>query len=135
MKRFYKNVKINYRYEGTLFSGVSFIDHEYHKVKTKKELFYKDQSMSNETSDVCGTQGDSSSEWIFVGGPIKGSYVVKDGEDLRNDFITDFGVYVEDPCQAADNKRSINLNPASTTVKDLKHHNGTESQFWLPNVC
>jgi len=44
-----------------------------------------------------------SSGWMPVGGPIKGSYIVKNGEDSYYDFISDFGVYVEDPCQAVDN--------------------------------
>ena len=40
-------------------------------------------------------------------------------------------MYVEDPCQPVDNKLNINLSPTNTTVKDLKYHNGTDSQFWL----
>jgi hypothetical protein len=33
-----------------------------------------------------------------VGGPIKGFYIVKNREDEVYDYISDFGVYVEDPC-------------------------------------
>jgi hypothetical protein len=71
-----------------------------------------------------------------VGGPIKGSYIVKNGEDSYYDFISDFGVYVEDPCQAVDNTtQKIGLKPTHTSIKDLKYHAGTDSQFWLPHVC
>jgi len=42
---------------------------------------------------------------------------------------------IEDPCQAFDNKLNINLDPSNKTVKDLKYHLGTDSQFWLPKVC
>ena len=68
---------------------------------------------------------------MSLGGPIKGSYVIKNGEDDKYDYISDFGMYVEDPCQAIDNKMKIDLNPTRTTVKDLKYHEGTESSFWL----
>ena len=34
----------------------------------------------------------------MVGGPIKGSYAIKNGEDPINDYISDFGMRVEDPC-------------------------------------
>ena len=40
-------------------------------------------------------------------------------------------MYVEDPCQPVDNKHNIHLSPTYTTVKDLKYHNGTDSEFWL----
>jgi hypothetical protein len=66
---------------------------------------------------------------------MKGSYVVKNGADAKYDYISDFGFYVEDPCQAFDNKLNINLNPADRTVKDLRYHEGTDSNFWLANVC
>jgi hypothetical protein len=84
---------------------------------------------------VCGTETETSSGWIFVGGPIKGSYAVKNGTDNRYDYISDFGFYVEDPCQAFDNNLNINLNPTQRTVKDLKYHDGTDSQLWLTNIC
>ena len=41
--------------------------------------------MSNETSDVFGVESGTSTEWIIVGGPIKGSYAVKNGEDYVHD--------------------------------------------------
>ena len=75
--------------------------------------------MSNETSDVCGLETEKSSGWISVVGPIKGSYAIKDGEDGSYEYISDFGLLVEDPCQAYDNHLNINLNPRQTTVKDL----------------
>ena len=87
------------------------------------------------TSPVCGTQTDESSGWVPVVGPIKGSFIVKNGADAEFDYISDFGVFVQDPCQAFDNKLNINLNPSNRTVKDLKYHDGTDSQFWLPKVC
>jgi hypothetical protein len=48
---------------------------------------------------------------MLVGGPIKGSYIVKVEEDNLNDYISDFGVYVEDPCQAVDDKVNIISDP------------------------
>lgn len=84
---------------------------------------------------MCGTETENSSAWISVGGPIKGSYALKNGEDKLYDYSSDFGVRVGDPCQAVDNKLNINLNPRNMTVKDLKYHEGTDSQFWLPTVC
>ena len=72
---------------------------------------------------------------MSVVGPFKGAYVVKDGQDDRYDYISDFGVYVDDPCQAVDNKVNIILEPSKKTVKDLKYHLGTDSHFWLPNLC
>jgi hypothetical protein len=92
-------------------------------------------SRSNETLDVCGVISGISSEWIFLGGPIKGSYVIKSNEDVVNDYISDFGMRVGDPCQIVDNSMKINLNPTNRTVKDLKYHDGTDSHFWLPSVC
>jgi hypothetical protein len=48
---------------------------------------------------------------MHVGGPIKGSYIIKNGEDEWEDYISDFGVYVDDPCQAVDDKENIYSNP------------------------
>ena len=84
---------------------------------------------------MCGVETETSSGQITVGGPIKGSFVVKNGEDRFYDYISDFGVYVEDPCLVVDNSQNIYLDPTNMTVKDLKYHDGTDSQFWLPNVC
>ena len=58
-----------------------------------------------------GTETDMASRWILIGGPIKGSYVVKNGLDAVYDYISDFGVIVEDPCQAVDNTLNINMDP------------------------
>ena len=68
---------------------------------------------------MCGTKTETSSGWIHVGGPIKGSYAVKNGTDDQRDYISDFGFYVEDPCQAFNNNLNINLNPTNRTIKDL----------------
>ena len=84
---------------------------------------------------MCGTQTDTSYGWVPVGGPIKGFYAVKDGETSFYDYISDFGVYVEDPCQAVDNMMNIYSHPQNKTVKDLKYHNGTDSPFWLAKIC
>jgi hypothetical protein len=73
-----------------------------------------------------------------MGGPIKGSYAINYIPRLKDnyqDYISNFGVYVEDPCQATDNKRKITLTPGYTTSRDLKYHEGTDSQFWLRTVC
>ena len=92
--------------------------------------------MSIEPSDVCGIQSEMQSEWVSVGGPIKGSYALLYQKNSKvYDYIQDFGMRVEDPCQAIDNKLSINMTPSYTTVKDLKYHKGTDSQFWLAKVC
>ena len=88
---------------------------------------------SSEISSVFGTETLFSSEWISLGGPVKGSFVIKNGVGTYNDYISDFGMSVEDPCQAIDN--SLNINFASATVKDLKYHTGSNSQFWIPEVC
>jgi len=84
---------------------------------------------------VCGTETETSSGWIPVSGPIKGSYVLKNGADDRYDYVSDFGFYVEDPCQVFDNKMNIYSSFYYKTVKDLKYHDGTDSQFWLTNIC
>ena len=147
MKRFYKNIHISYRgeygtaeYHGGVFAGVQLKDHEGQIVKSIKEFL---KSTGNEllyvffrqSSEVCGIETDQSSGWISLGGPIKGSYALKNGEDRYSDYISDFGMRVEDPCQASDDKRNINLRPSHTTVKDLRYHEGTDSQFWLRSVC
>jgi hypothetical protein len=87
--------------------------------------------MLTQDSSICGIQTYDASGWIEVGGPIKGSYAVRNHTDWLYDCITDFGIRVEDPCQAIDNDLKINLNPRNATVKDLKYHLGTDSRFWL----
>jgi hypothetical protein len=78
---------------------------------------------------------DMSSRFITLGGPIKGSYAIQNGECYRYDYITNFGMRVEDPCKVIDNKYNINFSPNYVTVKDLRYHEGTDSHFWLPNTC
>jgi hypothetical protein len=73
-----------------------------------------------------------------MGGPIKGSYAIKYKPSLTDnaqDYISNFGVYVEDPCQAIDNKRKITLTLGYTTSRDLRYHEGTDSTFWLRKIC
>jgi len=84
---------------------------------------------------VSGLKTDTKSEYVLVGGPIKGSYVIKNGEDVTYDYISDFGVRVEDPCQAVDNKQNMFLSPGYSTSKDFRYHVGTDSQFWLQKIC
>ena len=47
---------------------------------------------------MSGLKTDTKSEYVLVGGPIKGSYLIKNGEIPIYDYIADFGVRVEDPC-------------------------------------
>jgi hypothetical protein len=46
-----------------------------------------------------------------IGGSIKGFFIVKNGQYEAYDYISDFGVFVEDPCQAVDDEKNINSNP------------------------
>jgi len=120
-----------------VFVGVSFIDNIGNKIKSEKQNVqnYPRRSTLTKSLDVFGTETTSFSGWMPVVGPVKGSYLVKIGTDDSYDYISDFGLYVQDPCQAFDNKLTINLNPTNRTVKDLKYHDGTDSQFWLPTIC
>ena len=98
------------------FLGVQFKDDVGQIIKSNREHVERwgsQNEISNEVSDVCGNKTDNSSEWISLGGPVKGSYAIKDGEneDEGNDYISDFGMRVEDPCKPFDNKQNINLNP------------------------
>jgi len=139
MKRFYLSVHLYWSgqtaYQGSLFAGVAFRENSGITVKSKKKEYYDTNLKSTSPSNVFGTETTTTSGWIPVGGPIKGSYVVKDDEDQQYDYISDFGLYVQDPCQAFDNKLKMNLNPNNKTIKDIKFHLGTDSQFWLPNIC
>ena len=62
-------------------------------------------------SKVCGIETVISSEWISIGGPIKGSYAIKNGQDSYQDYISDFGMIVADPCKIIDDKLNIKLTP------------------------
>ena len=144
MNRFNLSVNISSEtgngYQGTVFVGVSFKDRKGNTVTCNKDNYHRHNRnfeiySTSSSLSVCGTETETSSGWIPVGGPMKGSFVVKNGEDRRYDYISDFGFYVEDPCQAFDNKLNINLNPSNRTVKDLKYHDGTDSPFWLTNIC
>jgi len=120
-----------------VLAGISFRDQKGLTVQITKQQFVKRvRRTTTSTSLVCGTETETSSGWIPIGGPIKGFYVVKNDEGPKYDYISDFGVYVEDPCQAVDNTtQKIGLNPEYTSVKDLKYHAGADSPFWLTNVC
>jgi len=61
---------------------------------SNKEYFQNFHSINFEKSLVFGTKTSNSSEWIPVVGPIKGSYLVKNGQDDSQDYISDFGLYV-----------------------------------------
>ena len=120
-------------YQGIVFTGVSFRGQKGSVVDIAKQSYKRDEVTaefnleSNTTSLVCGKETGTSSGWMPIGGPIKGFYVSKNGEDLAFDYISDFGVYVEDPCQAVDDMMNIDSDPQNKTVKDLKYHAGTDS--------
>jgi hypothetical protein len=81
MNRFYDRIKIN-TYDGSVFAGVSFRDQKGLAVKITKQRYTKGgQRISSSTELVCGRETDASSEWMPIGGPIKGFYIVKNGED------------------------------------------------------
>ena len=88
--------------------------------------------MSTGDSDVCGTKTSTESEWISVKGPVKGSYAIIYATDALYNYVSDFGMRVEDPCKAQDDDLYINLTPGNTTEKDLKYYQGTNSSFWIP---
>jgi len=111
MKRYFQIVDNFYNYKGNVFAGVSFRDNKGHTVKSNKQNYRSSILLTTSPSLVCGTDRETSSEWIAIGGPIKGAYLVKNDEDDYYDYISDFGFYVEDPCQASDNKLNINLDP------------------------
>ena len=100
-----------------MFTGVSFGDHKNSTVESKRNRYTRlplsapFKLKDTTTTLVCGTKTETSSGWMLVGGPIKGSYIVKVEEDNLNDYISDFGVYVEDPCQAVDDKVNIISDP------------------------
>jgi len=113
MKRFYQSVNIDYEntfddgltreYHGKVFAGVSFRNSAGIRIMCKKEIYYvfgvgKTDLESESKSKVCGTKTNESTEWIPIVGPIKGSYVVKNGQDYEYDYISDFGLQVQDPC-------------------------------------
>jgi len=104
----------NINYEGIVFAGVSFIDLNGLAVKITRKRYkksWKSTLESTSPSSVFGKETDKSSGWIHIVGPIKGFYVIKNGEDYRYDYISDFGLYVEDPCQAVDDKMNIYSKP------------------------
>jgi hypothetical protein len=71
---------------------------------------------------VCGRETDEKSTWLTIGGPLKGAYAVIDFNHLFIEFVSDFGIRVDDPCKAHDDTENIYLNPEQTTFKDLKFH-------------
>jgi len=87
MRLFYKNIVFlndgKTWNNGNVFAGVQLIDHESRKIQAKREHFLRDSiadefsRVSIRTVDSCGTETDMSSEWISVGGPIKGSFAIK----------------------------------------------------------
>jgi hypothetical protein len=85
---------------------------------------------------VCGTKNtEEKSTWKNIGGPLKGSYAVISAKNDYNEFVSDFGMRVADPCKAHDDSKNIDLTPESTTIKDLKFHEGTDSKLWLRHEC
>ena len=63
---------------------------------------------------MCGKETPGNVDgWMQIGGPIKGSILLtnENDKDITYDYISDFGMYVEDPCQAKDNLMNINSHP------------------------
>ena len=53
---------------------------------------------------MCGLETEKSSGWFSIRGPIKGSFAfVNNTADAFYDYVTEFGMRVDDPCQAVDN--------------------------------
>ena len=42
---------------------------------------------------------------------------------------------MDDPCKAHDDSKNIFFSAEKTTVKDLKFHEGTDSNYWLKHEC
>ena len=84
---------------------------------------------------MCGILTDISSNLNDVGGPIKGSYVIKGDSDRSSDYITHFGLRVADPCRIIDNNSKVYLYPRKGSKKDLRNHDDYDSTFWLKSVC
>ena len=151
MKFFYKEIELEVakkiytqkdaKIKENIFIGVQFKDHKGQIVKITKELLGRENgneellSRPNEATDACGVSTENSSKWIFVGGPIKGSYVIKSNEDRSSDYISHFGMRVADPCRIIDNNLKVYLYPRKGSKKDLRNHDDYDSTFWLKSVC
>ena len=91
MNRFYLIIEISYQgdddnhaeYKGNVLAGVSFRDQKGLEVKSSKQSYFKNDKSPASTSSslVCGSKTNTPSGWMHVGGPIKGSYIIKNGED------------------------------------------------------
>ena len=133
MRLFYKNIELNVKrwdtetggqgefeeYSGRVFTGIQFKDHENQlisfKCTTEEEVKYQ--------SDVCGTKNNEhESTWLTIGGPLKGNYAVINFTDTATEYVSDYGMRVDDPCKAHDDTKYIYLTSDQTTVKDLKFH-------------
>ena len=121
MNRFYLMLEISYHegglaieYQDFVFAGVSFRDQKGRTIQITKQRYRfwagKNNLDSISPTLVCGTKTDTSSGWMLIVGPIKGFYIIKNAVDNAQDYISDFGVYVDDPCQAVDDKHNIFLN-------------------------
>jgi len=85
MNRFYLRIDIQQDgfifYQGKVFAGVSFRDQRGRTVQITKNRYVPGDQFIPSTSLACGTETNTSSGWIPVGGSIKGSYAIKNGED------------------------------------------------------
>ena len=63
-------------------------------------MYYDGRVDKTGDSDVCGTKTSIESEWISVKGPVKGSYAIINTTDTYYDYVSDFGMRVDDPCKA-----------------------------------
>ena len=90
MNRFYRIIEISSQgngeppaeYKGNVLAGVSFLDQKGLEVKSSKQSYFEDELPTSPSSSlVCGSETNTPSGWMHVGGPIKGSYIIKNGED------------------------------------------------------
>jgi len=104
-------------------------------MSTKTYYDRESRQISTEISDKFGGstnnhpnwKPENYTTWISIGGPVKGSYMVREGKDL----VTDWGLRVDDPCKAVDNLERISMKISHTAYRDLRYHDGTNSTYWL----
>jgi len=67
-------IKQNVSYKGNVFTGVKFKDHSNQTVSCDVVKSFKNpmEKPVRYESDVCGTEAQDASDWISLGGPVKG---------------------------------------------------------------
>ena len=90
MNRFYQSIEIYHigdgsaAYYGSVLVGVSLRDQKGLIVQVSKKRYLVNKEITSEsksTGPVCGRETNTASGWIPIEGPIKGFYIVKNGED------------------------------------------------------